>query len=40
MKKVVECEHCKYTWTTKSEMFKVCCPKCGKKTNIEGNKNE
>jgi DNA-directed RNA polymerase subunit RPC12/RpoP len=33
---IVKCSHCGYEWDSKSPLFYVTCPKCMKKTKIEG----
>ncbi len=33
---IVECNHCEYGWDTRSKMYSVSCPRCGKKVKIKG----
>jgi len=32
MQEEIKCQHCEYTWETKSEMKRVTCPSCNSKT--------
>ena len=30
---IIKCEHCGYQWDTKSELEKISCPNCNRKTS-------